>query len=150
MTIEEILQHICLLFPDLVVVDAWGEKSVFYNPSGLLARGVYFCTLKEKDGENDSASHLYRENVFRLSFGVSKKTYITLFGAPPVRPAKGHVVNVLADFTQLNQLMPHPVYGWMSWVCILNPSLQKLKELELFLGESYELVLEKHIKRTKT
>ncbi len=35
---------------------------------------------------------------------------------------KGEVIKSHFDFTELNLLMPHPVYGWMSWVQILNPS----------------------------
>ena len=144
MTAKDILQNLLSLFPGLIVIDAWGEKSLFYNPEGLLRRGVYFCTIKEKDGENDAASGLDRDNVFRMSFGISKKTYTTLFGLLPVRPGKGGVIAFPTDFTQLNELMPHPVYGWMSWVCILNPSSNKFKELETLLSESYALVINKH------
>ena len=44
--------------------------------------------------------------------------------------------------------MPHPVYGWMSWVCILNPTIEyfnsSLKEL---IDEAYELARQKAKKR---
>jgi hypothetical protein len=38
----------------------WGERGIFYNPDRVLKKGVYVLTIKEKDGENDSAS---RANV---------------------------------------------------------------------------------------
>jgi hypothetical protein len=41
----------------------------------ILPKGIYFATIKEKDGPNDKASELNRANVYRLSTGVSK-TYL--------------------------------------------------------------------------
>ena len=39
------------------------------------------------------------------------------------------------DFTSSNQLMPHPIYAWMGWVCILNPTEQKFEELKPLIQE---------------
>ena len=36
----------------------------------ILKRGIYFCTIKEKDGDNDKASNLHRYAVFRVNFGI--------------------------------------------------------------------------------
>ena len=72
MTRNDISDFVVANFPGLNVVNAWGEKSFFYNPNNLLKRGVYFLTLKEKDGDNDKASVLDRENIFRINFGISK------------------------------------------------------------------------------
>jgi hypothetical protein len=41
----------------------------------ILPKGIYFATIKEKDGPNDKASELNRANVYRLSTCVSK-TYL--------------------------------------------------------------------------
>jgi len=124
-----------------------GERRVFYNPEELLKRGVYFCTLKNKDGENDKASGLNRPSVFRLNFGVSKKTFEHLFGVLPQRPSKGGIVAGAHVFTELETLTPHLVYGWMAWVSILNPSEKSWKNIEPLLGESYRLALQKYAKR---
>jgi hypothetical protein len=64
----------------LLPVNAWGEQSFFYNPDGRLPRGVYFATLKDKDGDNDQASKLGREGVFRFIFGISRSSYETVLG----------------------------------------------------------------------
>ena len=138
-----------MAFPGLVVVKAWGEKSFFYNPQERLKRGVYFCTIKEKDGDNDKASALDRCGVLRLSFGISKQLFGRLFGELPRRPRKGGVIQGLYDHTALDCLMPHPVYGWMAWVGILNPSQETWARLQPLLTESYELALEKYAKRVK-
>ncbi len=100
----------------------WGERGMFYNPGSVLPKGVYILTFKEKDGANDKASQTDRDNVYRLNLGLSKQAFTSLFGAMPKRPAAGGIVDTGHDFTQLNHIMPHPVYGWMSWIGVLNPS----------------------------
>lgn len=137
-------------FKDLVIVNSWGETSFFYNPRNLYPRGTYFCTIKESDGENDRASDLNRENVFRFNFGITKSTFLKLFNSVPKRPPKGEIIKESYDFAQLDTLFPHPIYGWMCWVAIINPSELSLKNLERLLLESYQLVLEKHQKKQKT
>jgi hypothetical protein len=104
------------------VVEAWGETSFFYNPGHRLARGTYFATIKDRDGTGDKGSHLNRMGVWRLNLGVGAGTFADLFGARPARPAKGQMIAGPWNFTELDTLTPHPVYGWMGWVAILNPS----------------------------
>lgn len=103
-------------FGGVVPKGIWGETSLFYNPGQALANGVYFCNVKQHDGPNDRASQLDRPGVFRLSIGLSQETYEALFGTRPPRPPKGGVVGLPYDFAALNELTPHPVYGWMGWV----------------------------------
>ncbi len=131
-------------FTGLNVVDAWGEKSFFYNPDNLLKRGIYFCTIKENNGDNDKASFLDRPDVFRVNFGVSKKTFSSIFGTVPKRPTKGNCIDGAYDFTALDSLTPHPVYGWMAWVSILNPSFHSWSHIEILLEESYQQCKEKY------
>ncbi|MDP2193846.1 MAG: DUF6194 family protein, partial [Alphaproteobacteria bacterium] len=96
-------------YSGLKMTHAWGETSLFYNPDNLLKRGVYFCTLKNKDGENDKASFLNRADVFRMNFGVSKKTFLSMFETLPKRPVKGGVIEGNYDFQKPDILTPHPV-----------------------------------------
>jgi len=53
------------------------------------------------------------------------------------------------DFTALDKILPHPVYAWVAWVCVLNPSGQAFEELKLFIQEAYEYAREKFKKRKK-
>jgi hypothetical protein len=85
MEIAAITRYITSTFPDIHPVPAWGEVSFFYNPGRALPRGVYFATLKDKDGDNDRASHLHRVDVFRFNIGISAPTYRALFVPPPPR-----------------------------------------------------------------
>lgn len=124
-------------FSGSVAIDAWGETSLFYNPGRILPRGVYFATLKEKDGENDRASQLDRANVFRFNVGTSRSLFFARFGPPPPRPTKGGTVEGNWDFTQLDVITPHPVYGWMSWVSVLNPSPLTLDEMDGMIDAAF-------------
>ncbi|WP_237065847.1 DUF6194 family protein [Microbulbifer guangxiensis] len=147
---DEIADYLASHYEGLIPVDAWGERSFFYNPEKRLPRGIYFATLKEKDGENDRASDLGREGVFRFNFGISRATYESVLGPKPSRPVAGGVVDTGHDFRRLNTLMPHPVYGWMSWVCILNPERGSFENLLPLLEESYALAVRKYEKRIRS
>ena len=142
-----ISRYICESFSGIVPVVAWGETSFFYNPGRALPRGVYFATLKTKDGANDKASCLDRPGLFRLNIGISKPTYRSLFGQPPGRPAAGGVVSTGHDFTALDVLTPHPVYGWMAWVSVLNPSTKTFEQVKPLLAEAHGLAAGKFSKR---
>lgn len=142
-----IASYITDSFRDIYPVAAWGETSFFYNPDRRLPRGIYFATLKDKDGEHDAASQLYRPSVFRLNIGISKPTYRALFGPQPARPTAGGVVETGHDFSALDQLLPHPVYGWMSWVSVLNPSDATFHAVKPLLAEAHALAVGKFEKR---
>jgi len=122
MSPESLIQLLTSELEGVVPKSSWGETSLFYNPGKLLPNGVYFCTIKEKNGDNDKSSELDRKSVFRVSIGVGKANYEHKFGIKPKRPEKGCIVNTGHDFTKLDELMPHPIYAWMSWVQILSPS----------------------------
>lgn len=146
-SVEDILRNIEETFPGLRCINTWGETSFFYNPNNVLKRGVYFCTIKEKDGENDAASNLNREGVFRVNFGISPRSFLHLFNQKPIRPQKGGIIAGNYDFTELNSLMPHPVYGWGNWVAILNPSGASWENVQPLLNEGYELAVKRYQKR---
>lgn len=147
MDMVSIAQYIHKTFVDVYPISAWGETSFFYNPDRMLPRGIYFATLKEKDGQNDRASNLNRSDVFRLNIGISKLTYRSLFGQQPSRPHAGGVVDTGHDFTALDQLTPHPVYGWMAWVSVLNPSAATFEAVKPLLSEAYSLSADKFAMR---
>ena len=142
-----ITQSITATFAGVQPVDAWGDTFFFYNPDRQRAAEIYFATLKSKDDEYDNAADLNRPDVFRLNIGISKATYRTLFGAPPARADADETVETRYDFTVLDQLLPHPVYGRMLWVCVLNPSAATFQAVQPLLAEAYDLAVKKYAKR---
>ena len=121
MQVDDIVEKIKTSFEGVVPKSSWGETSMFYNPGLRLPNGVYFCTLKEKNGDNDKASELDRAGVFRLSIGI----------------AKGGIIDTGHDFSALDELMPHPIYGWMSWVQVLNPSVSTFERIFPLIAEAH-------------
>lgn len=143
----KITEYILSNFNGVIEKSSWGETSLFYNPNRSLPNGVYFCTLKEKNGDNDKSSQLDRADVFRMSIGIGAELFEREFGARPARPAKGDVINTHHDFTVLDSLMPHPIYGWMGWVQILNPSVTSFEKLQPFIQQAYSNAVVKFDKR---
>lgn len=148
-SIDEIFEYCLSEYEGLVIDKNWGERGVFFNPKNTLPKGVYVLTVKEKDGPNDKASRVDRGGVFRLNLGINKSTFTDLFGAIPKRPAASQIVSTGHDFTALDQITPHPVYGWMSWVAVLNPSRETFAQLKPLIAEGVDLARTKYAKKIK-
>jgi hypothetical protein len=137
----DILRELLGLDPGLRRESYYGEQSVFYNPGRVAPLGVIFASIKDHDGANDRSADLSRAGVYRLAFQLPRDEFVGRFGAMPARPPKGGVVALPGyDPTRLNELMPHPVYAWMSWVQILAPTVARFESLRPLLAESLELV----------
>jgi hypothetical protein len=117
---------------------AWGDTFFIYDPERSLegSRQFPFATIVTKDyGEFDNASNLDRPGVFRLNIGVGGETYLSLFGTDAEH-----------DYTALDRLMPHPVYGRNHWVCVLNPSDATFAAVEPLLREAYDRAVERYVR----
>ena len=152
MTVDELIQRIKLKYTVLSENNNWGERGLFYNPKNQFPKGAYVLTFKEKDGENDCSSNLNAGNKYRLNLKISKETFIKLFQYLPKRPAAGGIIEGGYDFTELDKVMPHPVYGWMTWVCVLNPTLQtiELMETQGLFEEAYQAAVATIDKKLKS
>ncbi len=130
MEINELIQRIKLKYPLLSENTNWGERGLFYNPQNQFSKGAYVLTFKEKDGENDSSSQLNSGNKYRLNLKISKAKFISLFKVVPKRPLAGEVIEGAYHFSELDEVMPHPIYGWMTWICVVNPTLKTIESME--------------------
>jgi Family of unknown function (DUF6194) len=114
---------------------AWGDTFFIYDPQRTFegTRRFPFATIVTKDyGAFDNASNLDREGVFRLNIGVSKETFRRLFPDESTH-----------DFTALDTLMPHPVYGVNHWVCVSNPSAATFETLKPYMKDAYEIAVKR-------
>ena len=138
--IAKITDYITSALPGSVVVLAseengapevsWGDLFFFYDPEGRgePARKFPFATIVTKDyGNFDNASQLDRKGVFRLNIDVGPDVFDSLF--PP-----GTGVD---DASQLDILMPHPVYATYHWVSVLNPTKQTFETVKPLLAEAH-------------
>jgi hypothetical protein len=125
-----IREYILRTFPGTTVVDAGGDSYFFTDPAQMHP----YATLVTSDA-HDQASNLGRPGVFRLNIGVSKGTFQSLFGTA------GETEH---DFAALDRLMPHPVYGKMYWLCVLNPGSATSATVRALLAEAYTADLRRH------
>jgi hypothetical protein len=140
---KDIADYIMSQFDGLRPKDKWGETSFFYNPDDSRAHGTYFFTIKQKNGDNDKASNLDREGVYRLNFCIPQDDFLNFFQHIPQRPNKGGVIQGDYDFTALNVVTPHPVYGWMKWVSVLNPHDNTFDKIKPLIKASYDMAVKK-------
>lgn len=146
---DAFIRQVCDTLEDIVVRATWGEQALFYNPGHSLPHGVYFCTVKDHDGPNDRASQLDRPNVYRVSLGLPTVRYTALFGDKPPRPARATPAAVKHDPLLMNRLQPHPVYAWMGWACVLNPTAGWLSAQQPLIAEAYEHARAKFEKKAR-
>jgi hypothetical protein len=143
-----IIQYFAAELDGVDVVEASGNRFFFYDPGGGLPvdRRFPFATLVTSD-EYDQDSNLSREGVFRLNIGVSRETCRALFGDATREDddAEPHY-----DFTALDAIMPHPVYGTMHWVCVLNPSAETFERVKPLLAEAHAQAARRQAGRRQT
>lgn len=146
-SIDDIIAYAQNTYPGVVARTNWGERALFYDPDGRLPLGVYVLSFKEQDGPHDKVSKLNREGVYRLNLGVTRETYTDLFGPIPARPRAGMIIDSGHDFSTLDTIMPHPVYGWMAWICVLCPSRATFERLKPLIRQGVALAEEKYSKK---
>jgi hypothetical protein len=140
-----VAQHIAETFPGVQVDAAEGVTVFSYNPARRAGAGVYFASLKSKDDDRDDVSQLHRAGVYRLNVGLSEPAYRALFGPAPPRPGDDDLIETTHDFTALDQLMPHPVYAYMAWACVLCPGDATFDAVKPLLADAYALAVSHYV-----
>lgn len=86
-----------------------------------------FATVVIRDMPGfDEASRLDRPDVVRLNLHVGRAEFERRFGFAP-RDLAAHPF----DYSTLDEVLPHPVYGSQGWVCVLNPDRSFSDVIEL-------------------
>lgn len=137
MDLDEIGSYILATFPGVAVDETTPDRFYFYDPE----RKFPFATIVTRDSDYDATSQLDREGVFRLNIGVGKAAFVRLFGEP--RP-KQDGFDDRFDYAALDRLMPHPIYGRMYWVMVLNPGVETLETAKALLAEAYAEDVKRH------
>ena len=97
-------------FPEV----AWGDHFFYYAPDGEIPHGQPYGTVVTKDYPDDAASHLDEEGRWRVNVHVGRDRFRDLVGADPRDGAASEV-------GETDVVVPHPVYGALGWVCVVNP-----------------------------
>lgn len=138
MTPASISDYILRTFEHVEVASAYGDLFFFYNPSQGGPNEIYFATVKVSNNDLDKASGLDRLGAFRFNMGVRRATFVKLFGASRSADKQGSQATA-HDYSQVNTLLPHPVYGGANWICVLNPTVATFEEtIAPLLKEAYD------------
>lgn len=135
---SEIVAYIADTFAGVNQVEASDDVYFIYDPNRDLPpqRQQPFATLVTGD-RHDTASNLDRDGVYRLNVGVSSETFRGLLGPLPAPSKEFAVLETGHDYTALDRLMPHPIYGALGWICVLNPSTATFERVRPLLDEAY-------------
>ncbi|MEU5980070.1 DUF6194 family protein [Streptomyces sp. NPDC047315] len=99
-------------FPEL----AWGDTFFYCAPDGEVPHGVQpYGTVITKDYPDDTASDLDPPGRWRVNVRVDRAAFRDLTGEEP----RG--LRLPRDHAATDLVLPHPVYGALGWVCVVNP-----------------------------
>lgn len=122
---------------------AWGDRFFFVGSD----RRRPFATIVEHDTPGfDESSDLDRPGIFRLNIQAGRDEFQRRFGYPPAEFANRRAQ---LDFTRLDEILPHPVYGIQGWACILNPTTRRLADVELLLAHAHRRTVDRHHRATR-
>lgn len=146
MTIEQITGSILQTFKDSYFVQSDdGDYFFMYGED----KRFPFATIVTHDDAYDNVSNLNREGFFRLNIGTNRESFDNMFATIPSTPIHrgiGGYLNSGIDFTQEDTLFPHPVYGTMHWISVVNPSTKTFDSLLPHLKIAYETAIRRNPK----
>ncbi|MHA7208856.1 DUF6194 family protein [Arthrobacter sp. MDT1-65] len=91
---------------------AWGDHFFYYSADGTVPRNTQpYATIVTKDYPDDTRSDLDAEGRWRLNIHVGSTRARQLIGDSAAD----------RDFSEVDTILPHPVYGRLGWIAIVNP-----------------------------
>lgn len=108
---------------------ARGDLFFYYAPDGLLPPGQPFATIVTKDYPGEPSAGL-GDGIFRVNVDAGRRDQ------PPAE-----------DPTLRDMVLPHPVYGHLGWVCIVQPGERTGAELQDLLRDAHAAALRRWTRR---
>ncbi len=94
---------------------AWGDHFFYYAPDGTVPSNRQpYATIVTKNYPCDTASRLGVDGRWRLNIHVGMETFSDLVGESPRSFTP-------RDSSETDVILPHPVYGGLGWIAIVNP-----------------------------
>ena len=139
MTEAELIEQINHLGAGVDILSADGDYYIYYyDPDSTEPKDRRFPWATVVTGDrHDTVSQLDRPGIYRLNIGVSKERFQQLFPTAKATAAEH-------DFAALDRLLPHPVYGSMYWLCVLNPGEATWPVVRQLLAEAYQSAVQRH------
>ncbi|GAA1751368.1 hypothetical protein GCM10009747_05980 [Agromyces humatus] len=119
-------------FPEI----AWGDHFFYSSPDGSIPSNRQpFATIVTKDYPDDTLSNLDPAGRWRLNIHVGTARFAELTG---VTPHDFTAQDLSAgDFSMPDVILPHPVYGSLGWVAIVNPGARTTATALALLREAH-------------
>lgn len=100
-------------FPEL----AWGDAFFYYAPDAKMPHDVQpYGTIVTKNYPDDATCDLDPPGRWRVNIHVDRTTFRELTGEEPRSLSRPR------DFGAADTVLPHPVYGALGWICVVNPA----------------------------
>ena len=141
MSMEQIIGAVRDLDGALVVIPgpgsdapqlAWGDAFFYYAPDGVMPQHVQpYGTIVTKDYPDDTASELDAPGRWRVNVHVDRATFRRLTGEEPRSLTRAR------DHAATDVFNPHPVYGALGWVAVVNPGEQTTETVLQLLRDGH-------------
>ncbi|KHJ72918.1 MULTISPECIES: DUF6194 family protein [Rhodococcus] len=96
---------------------SWGDHFFYYAPDGEIPhKRQPYATIVTKNYPNDGDSRLDEPGRWRMNVHAGTQLFTELLGYPPrsVDPST-------IDFAEADVFIPHPLYGSLGWVAVVEP-----------------------------
>ncbi|MCX4855377.1 DUF6194 family protein [Streptomyces canus] len=105
---------------------AWGDAFFYYAPDGRMPPATQpYGTIVTKNYPDDSASDLDPPGRWRVNVHVGRTALPDLAGGRH-------------DLAAADVVLPHPVYGPLGWICVVNPGERTTGTVVRLLREAHE------------
>ncbi len=110
---------------------SWGDLFFYIVDASGESPKMPFATMVIKDYPGfDEASKLDRGGLFRLNIELGKAAFEERFGFSASEFAAN---SERYDFSDVNVVFPHPVYGSYGWASVISPSVGIEEEVKRML-----------------
>ncbi|BDZ44585.1 DUF6194 family protein [Naasia aerilata] len=108
---------------------AWGDHFFYYAPDGEVPQNRQpFATIVTKDYPGDDASRLDPGGRWRLNVHVGSRRSAELLQEPAAAER---------DFGETDAILPHPVYGSLGWIAVVDPGPRTLETVLSLLENAW-------------
>ena len=124
---------------------SWGDSFFYYAPDGVVPKSQPFATIVTKDYPDDQDSRLDRPGAFRVNFAAGTDEFVKWTGQEPrqLKPASYAI-----DPSNADVVIPHPVYGSLGWLSVVNPGPETESAVRDLLQKAHHLALARYQRRS--
>ena len=123
---------------------SWGDVFFYYAPDGVVPKSQPFTTIVTKDYPDDQGSRLDRPHAFRLNIFAGTAEFRRRLGHGP-RERVTHDV----DPSTPDVLLPHPTYGTLGWLAVVNPGPRTEEPVRELLQTAHGLAQRRYERRAQ-